>query len=326
MAKYLFIFTLFIFTNAIAGSSFYLHELSSCTVALYENKEFKIVDSGAFVKVPLEVSKLSKNPEYVIFKHNNQVFLTHESCVMSVDKKKINNDLMGNESAKQLREKTEKEKFEANKYFIELDVGVMAISDESAVADYNDVFPSNSSTSPTAWGKSEESAYSTGPLLSLGFGVKSKKNRFLAFKLRMLSGKKSDAVDLIDLNTSISQKGAWAYEDTFKNFYVGYKFIFLNYFPWKPVLGVYLGASYMNSTLSDGDSFYQLSSLGPAALAEAGAEYQFDSHWALSGNLGFEYLGKRSMTFEDESSGTNFKSVMSYTNQYLIIGLKYYFR
>jgi len=325
MPKYLFIFTLFIITNAKAGSSFYLYELSRCTVALYENKEFKVVDSAPFVKIPLEVRKLSRNPEYVIFKHNKQIFLTHESCVMSADTKN-NNALTGNESAKQFREKTEKEKFDASKYFIELDVGVMAVSDKSAVVDYNDVFPSSSATSPTAWGKGEESAYSPGPLLSLGFGVKSKQNRFLAFKLRMLSGKKSDAVDLIDLNTSISQKGAWAYEDTFKNFYVGYKFLFMDYFPWRPVLGVYLGASYMSSTLSDGDSSFQLSSLGPAVLAEAGGEYQLDSHWALGGSLGFEYLGKRSMTFEDESSGTNFKSNMSYTNQYFTVGLKYYFR
>lgn len=313
-------------TNASAESVYYLHELSRCEVSLYENREFKAVDDQQFVKVVLDVKKLTKSPEYVVFKYNKQIFVTPESCVMSVDTTKISNDLQGNEFKKKPREMSEREKFNGNKYFAEIDFGSMAVADESAVADYNEVFPSTSTTNPTTWGKAEDSSYSAGKLISLGFGLRSDNISFFAIKLRLLSGKKSDALDLTDLNTSISQRGNWTYEDSFKNLYMGYKFIFLDYSAWKPVIAAYVGPSFMTSTLSDGSTSYELSSLGIGALVEAGLEYHLNSHWGLGANIGYEYLGKRNMTFKDESSGTNFKTNMSYSNQYYTFGLKYYFR
>lgn len=324
--NYLFLFFALISANARAESAYYLHELAQCEVRLVENKEFKAIDGKQFIKVVLEVKKLPRNPEFVVFKYNNQVFVTSESCVMSVDKNKINNDLRGNEFKKKSRQLTPREEFNANKYFAEIDFGSANLADTSGVADYNEVFPSTSTTNPTEWGKAEESHYSSGKLLSLGFGIRSNQNRFLTLKLRMLSGKKSDTVDLIDVNTSISERGTWTYEDSFNNLYLGYKFIFLDYSAWKPVIGTYIGASHMTSTLSDGEASYELSSLGIAALVEAGIEYHFNYHWGLGAVLGYEYLGKKSMTFKDETSGKNFKTDMSYSNQYFTFGLKYYFR
>lgn len=313
--------------NARAESVYYLHELSRCEVTLFENQEFKSVDDSQFIKVVLDARALPKNPNYVAFRFNKQIFVTHESCVMNIDKTKIANDLTGNEFKKKPREMSEGEKFNTNKYFAEIDFGSMKVSDENPVAsDYNEVFPSTSTTNPTVWGKAENSSYSSSSLLSLGFGLKFNQTSFLAFKLRLLSGKKSDALDLTDLNTSISQRGTWNYEDSFKNFYVGYKFIFLDYSAWKPVVGAYIGASHMSSTLSDGVTSYELSSLGLAALIEVGIEYHLNSHWGLGTMLGYEYLGQRSLKFQDESTGTNFKSNMSYSNQYFTFGLKYYFR
>lgn len=313
--------------NARAENVYYLHELSRCEVTLFENQEFKPVDDSRFIKVVLDVRKLPKNPDYVVFKYNKQVYVTHESCVMSVDKTKVTNDLTGNEFKKKFREMSEGEKFKANRYFAEIDFGSMKIFDESPVAgDYNEVFPSTSTTNPTVWGKALESSYSSSTLLSLGFGIRSNERRFLAFKIRLLSGKKSDALDLTDLNTSISQRGIWNYEDSFKNFYVGYKFIFLADSAWKPVVAAYIGVAHMSSTLSDGVSSYELSSLGIAALVDAGLEYHLNSHWGVGMNLGYEYLGKKNLKFQDESSGKSFTSNMSYSNQYFTFGLKYYFR
>lgn len=324
--NYFYLFFALFAANARAESVYYLHELTRCEVRMVENKEFKVIDGNSFVKVVLEAKKLPKNPDYVVFKYNNQVFVTSESCVMSVDKNKINNDLRGNEFKKKPRELTQREKFNANKYFVEVDFGSTKLTDSSGVGDYNEIFPSTSTTNPTEWGKAEESDYSSGKLLSLGFGIRSNQNRFLALKLRMLSGKKSDAVDLIDINTSISERGTWTYEDSFNNLYLGYKFIFLDYSAWKPVIGTYVGVSQMTSTLSDGEASYELSSLGIAALVEAGIEYHLNYHWGFGAVLGYEYLGKRSMTFKDETVGTNFKTTMSYSNQYFTLGLKYYFR
>lgn len=311
---------------AKAESVYYLHELSRCEVSLYEKGELKVVDGRQFSKMVLDARSLVKNPDKKVFKVNGKIYVTHESCVMSTDKNKISNELTGKEYYKKPREMSEKEKFNTYKYFAEIEFGSMGIADENAVADYNEVFPSTSTTNPTSWGTAENSTYSAGKLLSLGFGFRNNSTRFLAFKLRLLNGKKSDAVDLTDLNTSISQRGTWAYEDSFKNFYAGYKFIFLDYSAWKPILGAYLGLSHMSSTLTDGDSSYELSSLGIAALVEAGVEYHLNSHWGLGASLGYEYLGKRSMKFSDENSGTNFKTNMSYSNQYFTFGLKYYFK
>lgn len=311
---------------ARSESVYYLHELGRCEISLYENRELKPVDNGPFTRVILNVRNLPKNHEYVAFKYNNQIYVTPETCVMSVDRNKINNNLQGNEFKKKPRELSEREKFNANKYFAEIDFGTVNLSDTSAVADYNTVFSSTSTTNPTEWGSANESAYSPDSLLSLAIGVRVDQDRFLALKLRMFNGKKSDELDLVDINTSISQKGTWTYEDSFKNLYLGYKFIFLDYSAWKPVFGVYIGVSQMSSTLSDGLSTYELTSLGIAALAEAGLEYHFNAHWGVGGTLGYEYLGKRNMKFENASTGTNFKSNMSYSNQYFNFGLKYYFK
>lgn len=324
---YLLLLAIVMAVNARAENVYYLHELSRCEVSLFENKEFKAADGRQFANVILDARSPAKNPDYVVFKFHNQIFVTRESCVMNVDKTKINNDLQGNEFKKKPRDMSEGEKFKSYKYFAEIDFGSMKVSDEGPVAsDYNEVFPSTSATNPTSWGKAENSSYSSGSLLSLGFGLRSNQTSFLAFKLRLSSGKKSDALDLTDLNTSISERGTWVYEDSFKNFYVGYKFIFLDDSAWKPVVAAYIGASHMSSTLSDSASSYELSSLGIAALIEAGIEYHLNSHWGVGMNLGYEYLGKRSLQFQDESSGTNFKSNMSYSNQYFTLGLKYYFK
>lgn len=323
-----FFFTLSVIlaVNAKAENVYYLHEISRCEISLFENREFKAVADNRFINVVLDVRKLSKNPEYVVFKYDKQIFVTHESCVVNVDKNKINNDLQGNEFKKKPREFSEREKFNLNKYFVEIDFGSMKLNDESAVADYNEVFPSNSNTNPTEWGQAEDSSYSSGKLLSLGFGIRSNQTNFLALKLRMFSGKKSDVLDLTDINTDISQRGTWSYEDSFKNLYLGYKFIFLDYSAWKPFVGAYVGASQMTSNLSDGVSSYELSSISIAALIEAGFEYHLNYHWGIGASLGYEHMGKRSLNFKDETSGTNFKSNMSYSNQYLTFGLKYYFK
>lgn len=325
----LLILTTFVAGYARADNVYYLYELGRCEVSLYENKELKIVDGKQFERSILNVQKLARNPDHVVFKINNKIYVTHETCVMSTDKKKISNELQGNEFKKQPREMSEKEKFNTYKYFAEFDFGHMKVADEGAVAsDYNAVLPSTSVSHPTSWGKADDSSYSSGTLLSLGFGIRSAhtKIRFLAFKLRFLSGKKSDALDLTDLNTSISQRGTWTYEDSFKNFYVGYKLIFRDYSAWKPVLAAYIGAGHMSTTLSDGLTSYELNSLGVAALLEAGLEYHLNSHWGVATILGYEYLGSRNMKFSDDNSGVNFKTNMSYSNQYFTFGLKYYFK
>lgn len=313
--------------NALAEDSYYLHELSRCEVSVFENKQLKVVDGKMFAKRVLEVRKLTKNPDHVVFKVNNQMYVTRESCVMSTDQSKITNNLQGNEYVKRPSELSAKEKFNLNKYFAEIDFGSVSVLDDGPViSDYNEVFPSSSSTNPTSWGKAEDSSYNPGKLISVGFGVRTSPTSFLAFKFRSFDGRKSDALDLVDVNTSLSQRGTWVYADEFKNFYIGYKFIFLDYSAWKPTFAAYIGGSYISSTMSDGNESHEMTSLGLSAMVEIGIEYHLNAHWGVGTNLGYEYLGKRSMKFSDESTGNDFKSNLDYSNQYLSVGLKYYFK
>lgn len=291
----------------------------------YDNGSLKPASSEQFIDVVINVKALPRNPSLVAFKFNEQIYVTKDNCVASAHLEKVKNELTGKEIKRRPNFITEQDKFNSYKYFIELDTGVVSVADKSSVvADYNQAKPS-STANPTSWGVAADSEYKAGLLFSAGFGFRTNKNTFLAFKFRMINGQKTDALSLTDVNTGISQAGSWTYEDSFKNFYAGYKFIFLDYSAWKPVVAGYLGVSQMTSTMSDGEESYKLSSIGPAGLIEIGVEYHVNSHLGLGANLGFEYLGNRNQKFAEESDGVNFKTNMSYNNQYLSLGVKYYF-
>ena len=317
---------IFLSANVFAEDVYYLNNLKSCELKVLNNGKLEVVDSSQFSDTVLQIRRLPKNPAMVAFKQFDRIYVTKESCVVSVDARRVKNRLNGHEFKKEARQYTEQEKFNSYKYYLELETGIVKMMDDAPVGeDYNSIFPTSSSGNPVSWGSAKESTYKAGMLLSLGFGYKLKQERFLAFKVRLLSGQKSDTLSLTDVNTGISQNGSWTYEDSFKNFYAGYKFLF-DYGTWKPMVAAYLGVSMMTSTMTDEISTYELkSSLSPAALLEAGLEYHLNSHWAIAGILGFEYMGKKSMTFSD-SSGSDFKTGMGYNNNYLSFGVKYYFK
>lgn len=311
--------------KAFADDVYFLDKMPGCLIQKYSNSKFTTVDSAGFNNVILNVKKLPKNPQFVAFKFSNELYVTKEICVMSTNKEAIDNHLIGNEYKRKVQVVSEKDKFNSYKYFVEIESGFINMLDSSSVAsDYNEIMP-NSSTNPTVWGEPSDSDYTAGALVSLGFGFRNSHHSFIAFKLRVLNGVKSDPVSLIDVNTSLEEAGNWTYEDSFTNLYGGYKYIFRDYSAWKPILAAYLGVSKMNSTMSNGSDSYELSSFGLAALFEVGIEYHINSHVGIGANLGFEYLGNRTMKFADESNGSEFKTNVSYNNQYLSLGVKYYF-
>jgi len=312
--------------NILADDVYYLNNLSYCQIQMYQDKALVPVSDKRFINVLLKVKKLPRNPSMVAFKSGDRIYVTQEICVMSAGNKKIDNGLTGNEYRKRPQDYSTQDKFNGYKYFAEIDLGTFNVNTKSPVAsDYNEVFPS-SETNPTFWSEPAKSSYKAGSLISLGGGIRSSKSAFLAFKLRLLSGKKTDSLSLMDVNTSAVQTGEWEYQDSFKNIYAGYKFMYMGYERWKPVAAGYLGLSYMTSTLSDGASSYELSSLGVAAMIELGMEYQLNSHWTIGALLGYEHLGQRSLSFSDKDSGVDFKTNMNYTNKFLTIGAKYYFK
>ncbi|MBY0415529.1 MAG: porin family protein, partial [Bdellovibrionales bacterium] len=316
---------MFALASAFADEVYFLDNLQNCQIEMYKEKSLIPVNPKPFINVILNVKTVPKKPDYVAFKFRERIFVTRGICVIDASKKNLDNKLIGNEYQKKPHLLTEREKFNSYKYFVELDTGMVNVLSRNPVAaDYNAIMPNNSSN-PTVWEATGKSDYNSGSLISLGFGVRSNHERFVAFKIRLLSGKKSDPVGLYDQNTGLTQYGTWNYEDTFKNFYIGYKYIFRDFSAWKPTFGAYLGLSHMSSTLTEGAETFSLTSLGVAALIEGGIEYHLNSHWGLGAMLGFEYLGSRSMTFRSDTA-PKFKTDMSYNNQYLSLGVKYYFK
>jgi hypothetical protein len=312
-------------TNVWAEAVYYLNNLSGCEIRQYQDKNLRRVDDAPFINKVLNVKQIPKNPKFVAFKFAGLIYITRETCVMDAQSKNVSNNLDGREYDKK-KHKSEADKLKSYKFFVEAETGLVNVSGKGAVADYNQAFPTQSSTNPTSWRAGNGSSYKATRLLSLGFGYRMAPDGFLAFKVRLINGKKSDEVTLTDLNTSISQSGVWAYEDSFKNFYGGYKFMFMENSAWKPIVAAYLGVSQMSSQLTDGVDSYQLSSFGLAALLEAGVEYHINSHFGLGGTFGFEYLGNRSMKFKEKTDGaTDFKTKLSYNNTYFSFGIKYYF-
>lgn len=328
MTKTSLIGIVFLFSLGAWGSDvYYLNNLKHCEIKILNQGRLEIVDPSPFVNTILQVRKLPKNPNMMAFKQEGRIYVTPEYCVVSADSQKVTNRMTGYEFKKEERFLSTAQKFRANKYFAEVELGSIRMMGQGpVVGDYNSVFPSTSTTDPTQWGSASEGSYKSGMLLSFGGGFKRDEGRYYAFKIRLFNGKISDTLALTDLNTGISQQGSWTYEDSFKNFYIGHKWLF-DYGAWKPVAALYAGVSLMSSTLSDGLSTYELQGgISPAVLAELGLEYHLNEHWGLGFLGGLEYIGKKTLKFSDQSAGSDIKTNMSYTNNYFSLGLKYYFK
>ncbi len=320
-------FILQIFPFLVYSKDFYyLDKVKGCSVRTIQNKVLETVPNDEFINKVIHPQILKKNPKLVAFKINGIIYLTPLQCVMNNEK---NSDLdekefESNPFEKKVVHVSEVDKFKTQKYFLDLDLGTFKISAQKALGDYNQIFPSVT-VNPTQWRNVEPGPYKSTSIISLGIGKKLDAIKYMVFKLRILNGKKSDDLVLYDINSSTAQAGSWISTDTFQNIYLGFKYLFFIESAWKPSLGIYAGASRMNTTLTDANSTFNLSSLGPALLAEVGLEYLLNSHYGLGVNYGYEYLGSRSMKFEDIGNHQNFKTNLSYSNSYLIVGFRIYF-
>lgn len=306
LLRYLILLTLLI-DELKAQDYFLMENTQDCTVQGYKNGKLETVPPENFYNVPLKATQLKMNPAYLGFTIENQVYISPKRClklrVRTADRSTV---------------------VVVDKYYLELEVGVNQISDQGQVpADYNNLFPSTSTTTPTTWGVAPNSTYGTKSFFQVGFGIAATPESYFAVKFRMFKGSKTDSVILTDVNSGLFQTGVWNFSDLFLNAYFGYKVAFIPYRAWKITLGGYVGASKYSSNLSDGINAFELKSfLLPVFLFEIGPEYRLEEHVAVGINLGYEYLGRRSLT---APNGTNVKTKMSYTNTSETFFIKYYF-
>lgn len=301
---YFFIFLNISIVELKAQGYFLSENIKGCTVQAYKNGKLTVVPLENFYNVPLKATQLKMNPEFLGFTVEEQIYIAPKRClkarVRTADKQTI---------------------VIADKYYLELEAGLNKISDRGQVpVDYNNLFPP---TSTTAWGIAANSPYKTKSFFQVGFGIAATPESYFAFKFRMFKGSKTDSVTLTDVNTGLFQTGSWNYSDLFLNAYFGYKIVFIPHTAWKIMIGGYVGASHYSSNLSDGINTFELKSfLLPVFLLEAGTEYRLEEHMAAGINLGYEYLGRRSLT---APTVNNVKTKMSYTNTSETFFIKYYF-
>lgn len=298
-----------------AQDSFFQKSDPKCFIQSFKEGKLSNVDAKTFYDHPLKVKQLPRNPNMVAFKLEDVVYVTPQNCISDMVVVKAQKIV----TTDPLKLWLQKENF------IMIDFGKPMVADNNPVSgDYNEVFP-DQTTNPTTWGKAENSNYTTGLSFSGTFGIRQTPSRFLAFKIRSFSGKKIDTLTLTDVNSGVSEMGSWIYEDSFINLYGGFHFEFLPDSYWKPTFAGYVGVSRATSTLTDNDVSYKLNSLGFALMAEVGIQRIISQSWAIGSTLGVEYLGARSLKFEDSDEAQGFSTKMTYNNINIALGVKYAF-
>jgi hypothetical protein len=312
--------------NSQAQDSFFQKSDPQCFIQSFNEGKLNTVDAKTFYDHALKVKQLPRNPNMVAFKWEDVIYVTPKNCVTGNSAQVVSEKKgMTVVKARKIVTTDPLKLWLQKENFIMIDFGKPMVADNNPVAsDYNEVFP-EVTTNPTTWGEAENSNYSTGISFSGTFGIRQTPSRFLAFKIRSFSGKKIDTLTLTDVNSGISQEGSWIYEDSFINLYGGFHFEFLPESYWKPTLSGFIGVSRATSTLTDNDVTYKLNSFGFALLAEVGIERILSESWAIGTTLGVEYLGPRSLKFEDTDEAQGFTSKMTYNNINVAMGVKYAF-
>ena len=298
---------LFISGNLLAQEYYFTDSQIGCTIQVYQDQQLETVEPGPFLDIPLKAKTLIKNPNYLAFSLNDKVYIAPKNCL-------------------QKRVKTiPKAPMQVDNFYLTFEGGTALFSDKSQVPeDYNTLFPSTDPATPISWGKAPSATYKVNYLVQLGFGYGATPNSYYALKVRLLKGAKSDTVSLTDINTNKSTIGTWTYNDLLVNVYLGYQYLFLTKIKkLKVIASGYVGFSRYTSNLTEGTNNFSLSSTTyPVFLIETGPEYRIETQVSLGANLGYEYLGNKSIKADGAS---NFKSKLSYSNYYSTLLIKYYF-
>jgi hypothetical protein len=301
-------FLLLISINNLFAQEYFLQD-ENCEVQAFKKGKLERVSSVDFLNVPLAATKLKLNPEYLGFTVNQQVYIAPKNCLRA--------HIQTSNAPRPVVILTDKR-------YIEIESGLVFVSDKRQIPnDYNVLFPSNSA-SPTSWSTAPPNKYKTKTLLQLGYGIAATSVSYYTFKLKMFSGGKVDSVTLTDVNTGTKQNKTMTYNDLFLNAYAGYKIFFIPQNSWKIFLGGYVGMSYYTSELRDElNTSYQLKSLLiPVYLLEFAPEYRLDKNFSLGLNFSYEYLGTRSI---NSPTATSVKTLTSYSNNTITADIKYYY-
>jgi hypothetical protein len=309
----------------------------NCFVKAYKNKEFEDVPYKRFESLKILARPHKKDPTYMVFKVDNQIYITKYKCLEEYDivdeadlpdSKPEENHIATN--SRVIRTDLGGLKFSEKKYFISLDYGIVSVGDKSPVLDYEKIYFTESGENISV-SNLETTNYKSSGLLSLAFGWRANENRFYSFKYKRFSGQKDDEVNftsepgpggIINLNS----------KDEFQSYLFGGKYIFMPTSKIKPYLSGHIGLSHISSVHTSVQSVERertFSSSGLAAELETGFEVMLNDYLGFGLRLGYEILGTRTFilkeTEDDDENRKGFKSLMDYSNLYTTFGLITYF-
>lgn len=322
-----------------ASTHFRLSKEKKCYVKQYKDKQFSEKNPNDFYNLRIFARPHKKDERYSVFKYDNKIFLTLTYCLIPTNLEDEFDDLLDSEPVENnysLNRVASKSvisnslRFNENKYFIELDAFMPSITDDSAVFPYQKLNGQDFGDGALLLSDPDKSKYKTSTGLLIGGGYALNEGHFFTFRIKIFNGSKTEIVP-----TSIGGGPVvdlpFKYTDRFTSVTIGQKFIFWPQYYLKPILAFNLGVNSMTMDQKIGDEKpIEYESTGFTASGEIGLEFVFNENIGIGTSFGYEYLGKRTMKVkgQDESSDSveGFKTLMSYSNTYLSMGLKVYFR
>lgn len=352
MSKFVFVL-LFVFIPYFvqANPDYYmLNNNKGCYVKEYVNKKFLDVPLKKFSSYRIKAVPHKKNKNYMFFKSENRVYVTLKRCLNDINIATMDEDDFASLKSDDILDSDREENYEHinrkahqyqmdnlrfsdNKWYLELDFGKFSIGDKNQVyPDYAGQSGTDQSGDTLTLGNAHKSKYKAGNTISLGGGYRYSDNAFVAFKFKRYSGSKKEEVEAVATVSGVDYDLILPFEfkDTFTSFLIGNKFVFLPNSHLRPIVGLYLGISLIESTWKDfDDETIKIRSTGITAQLDLGLEYFITNHVALGTTFSYEYLGQRkfrSVDSDDNITNNGFTSKMSYSNYSLLAGLKVYFQ
>ena len=330
---------------ALANNYFILKKDDpSCYVKLFKEKKFSDVSYAKFQNMKIFAKPHDKLPKYMIFKSDNQIYVTKNTCLSEVNNTKKEENLFATEKNEDFEKETKEIKkssfeglrFNEKKYFLAVDYGIVKIPDNKSTMDYADLLNGNiqdSGSNSVTFTNPKGSEYKTSGVITLSGGWRASAYRFYSLKWKHFSGQKTEAVNFTSAGFPSGGQMHFKYEDTFNSLSFGNKFIFLPNSNVKPFVSIHIGLSQIQSKVSipeaKSGTKLLLDSSGVTAELETGLEIMLNHHLSLCFRLGYEFIGSRIFTIKEntqaQTSDEGFKSIMSYSNYYGTTGLIVYF-
>lgn len=318
-----------------ADEFFILNKKEGCYVKSYINKEFYDVPYKKFKGVKLLAGKHKKHPNFMLFKIDEQLYVTKSKCLDKVEYSEESDDILDSTPEEDISRynkvpsyRLENLKSVDNKWMIELSGGkTFFASKESILSGYNEFDGTYDGDVYTFSGTVEKTKYTGGSLIDVTIGYRYFETGYLSLKFKKYSGKKTETVS----GTLNGSPGYYDFDfkESFTSILFGNKFIFFPTSSFRPSIGLYAGIS----TIESKNEFFdplglKFRSTGLSAQIDIGIEYFINHNFSLGINYGLEYLGTRTFKVvddNDEVTTTGYKTKMDYTNTFASGGIRIYF-